>query len=145
MIISVSEGILYILYNNIVISFIYYPYKLIDKKICSAYNIDFAGLKDIAAMKLSAITGRTAKKDFIDFYFLLKEKFNFEQIISFYIKKFGPDIFNEVVLTKSLMAFQTTDDEKNPKMLKPFNWNEAKNYILKEAADYFKQRAIGLK
>jgi predicted nucleotidyltransferase component of viral defense system len=141
-VISISEGTLYIMYNGVQISFIHYPYKLIDKRIHSAYNIDFAGLKDIAAMKLSAVTGRTAKKDFIDIYFLLKETFSFEQIIFFYLKKYGTEVYNEVILTKSLMAFDIYDEKKSLLMLKPFYWTEAKNYVLKEAAKYFKDYAV---
>jgi len=141
---SISEGTLYIQYNKVEISFIHFPYKLIDKKIKSGYKIDIAGLKDIAAMKLSAVTGRTAKKDFIDIYFLLKEKFSFEQLISFYLKKFGSEVYNEVILTKSLMAFENISEKKNPLMLKPFDWEKAKKYILNEAANYFRSHAAGL-
>ncbi len=130
------------MYNGVQISFIHYPYKFIDKRIHSAYNIDFAGLKDIAAMKLSAVTGRTTKKDFIDIYFLLKETFSFEQIISFYLKKYGTEVYNEVILTKSLMAFDIYDEKKSPLMLKPFNWTDTRNYVLKEAAKYFKDYAV---
>lgn len=129
-VISDSKGTLYILFNGVRISYIHYPYKLIDKKLHSIYKADFAGLKDIAAMKLSAVTGRTTKKDFIDIYFLLKEKFSFKQLISYYIKKYGTDVYNEIILTKSLMAFNTYNGNKNPVMLKPFDWTEARNFIL---------------
>ena len=136
-----SKGTLYIQYGDVELSFIHFPYKMIDKKIRSIYNFDFAGLKDIAAMKLSAITGRTTRKVFIDIYFLLKEKFSFEQIVSYYIKKFGQDFYNEVIITKSLMTFETYDEKKKPALLKPFDWQEAKNFILKEAAHYFRSHA----
>jgi len=41
---------------------------------------------DIAAMKLSAITGCGTKKDFIDFYFLLKY-FTLAEMLTFYMQK----------------------------------------------------------
>jgi hypothetical protein len=140
---SASKGTLYITHDKVKISFIRFPYKMIDKEIKTSFNIKMAGLKDAAAMKLSAVTGRTSKKDFVDIYFLLKEKFSFGDIISFYIQKYGREIYNEVILTKSLMAFEITDNKGMPSMLKPFDWNNAKKYILEEAARYFRSHASG--
>ncbi len=47
-----------------------------------------AGIKDIAAMKLSAITGRGTKKDFVDLYFLLRQ-YELKEILGFYNEKFS--------------------------------------------------------
>jgi len=44
--------------------------------------------KDIAAMKLSAITNRGTKKDFIDLYYLLKNH-SLEQMLSYYTTIYG--------------------------------------------------------
>ena len=58
--------------NDVRISFFGYKYKIIDDfKIYK--NIRLAGLKDIAAMKLEAITGRGSKKDYVDMFFLLQK------------------------------------------------------------------------
>lgn len=63
-----------------------YPYPWLDNKI-NEDNIQLAGLKDIAAMKLAAITGRETMKDFIDIHFLLK-KFSLKEMLSFYEQKY---------------------------------------------------------
>ena len=57
--------------NDIKVDIVNYPYEWLEPQIETA-NIRLAGLKDIAAMKLSAITNRGTRKDFIDIYFLLQ-------------------------------------------------------------------------
>lgn len=39
------------------------------------------------------------------------------------------------------MAFDIYDEKKSPQMLKPFDWNKAKNFVLKEASGFFKKYA----
>ena len=46
-------------------------------------GVSMAGLQDIAAMKLNAITGRGRKKDFIDLYFLMQH-FTLKQMLELY-------------------------------------------------------------
>ena len=50
-------------------------------------HLRLADKKDIAAMKLAAITGRGTRKDFIDLYFLL-QVYSFSQILEFYKQKY---------------------------------------------------------
>ena len=56
--------------NGIQVSFFEYPYPLIqDAAACDQIqDLYLAGIPDIAAMKMSAIGGRGAKKDFFDLY-----------------------------------------------------------------------------
>lgn len=54
--------------TGIKIDIVDYAYPWLNEAICID-GIQLAGLTDIAAMKLAAITGRGAKKDFIDLYF----------------------------------------------------------------------------
>jgi len=56
--------------SHVLIDNRYYAYPWLEEAVIYD-GIKFAGLKDIAAMKLAAITGRGTKKDFIDVYFLL--------------------------------------------------------------------------
>jgi hypothetical protein len=52
------------------------------------YNhIKLASPSDIAAMKISAITGRGSKKDFVDLYFLLQQ-YSLKEIFHFYSLKY---------------------------------------------------------
>ena len=58
--------------KKIKISFFSYPYTLIKPLIRSEY-INLAAIEDIGLMKLSAITGRTAIKDYVDLYWILQK------------------------------------------------------------------------
>ena len=61
-----------ILVDNIVsISFLGFPYPLIESLVVTE-NLDLASTTDIGCMKLSAITSRSAMKDYVDLYFILQ-------------------------------------------------------------------------
>lgn len=92
-----------------------------------------AGEKDIAAMKLSAVTGRGSRKDFIDIYYLLK-KFSFEDMMNFYKKKYYDG--SEFLVLKSVIYFNDADAEQDPVMLKTLEWNKVKSAILRQAERY---------
>jgi len=114
--------------ENVKVDFVNYPYSWIDKVILKD-GIRLVGMKDIAAMKLSAITGRGTKKDFIDLYFLLRY-FNLNQMLNFYTQKY-PDGSKFLVL-KSLTYFEDAEDELAPVMLESVDWEEVKLKIVKE-------------
>lgn len=85
-------------------------------------------------MKLSAITNRGAKKDFIDLFFLLNT-FTLAKMYELYFSKF-PDVSNFLV-TKSLTFFDDADFEPMPKMLLPINWEDVKDKIVREVKTIF--------
>jgi predicted nucleotidyltransferase component of viral defense system len=89
-------------------------------------NLKLARIEDIAAMKLSAITNRGTKKDFIDLFFLLK-KYSLEDLFDFYNKKYHDGSIFLVI--KSLAYFDDADEEEMPNMCIPVNWGEIKNSI----------------
>ena len=67
-------------------------------------------------MKLSAITNRGTKKDFIDYYFLLK-KFSLNELIGFYLQKYtDAQLFTAL---KSLTYFEDAENDPMPKMAEP--------------------------
>lgn len=120
--------------EDIKVDFVKYPYSWIDKAILKD-GIRLAGMKDIAAMKLSAITGRGTKKDFIDLYFLLRY-FSLNQMLNFYNQKY-PDGSKFLVL-KSLTYFEDAEVELTPVMLESVDWKEVKSKIVKETRSLIK-------
>lgn len=67
-----QNATLHVTVNHTAISFFHYPYPLI-KRLYRWNDITIASMEDIGAMKLSAVIGRGAKKDFIDLYFIAKK------------------------------------------------------------------------
>jgi hypothetical protein len=96
-------------------------------------NLRLADQRDIAAMKLNAISGRGSKKDFIDLHFLLN-KYSLSDMIGYYNKKFIDG--SEFLVLKSLTYFEDADLDETPKMLFPIEWEEVKRAILREVKNY---------
>jgi predicted nucleotidyltransferase component of viral defense system len=95
--------------------------------------VDFEGIKladmrDIAAMKMSAISSRGSKKDFVDLYFLLN-KHSLKEIIGFFEKKYSNINYNKLHLLKSLTYFSDAEDEPEPEMLVTTSWEKIKEKI----------------
>lgn len=117
------------LINDIKVDFVNYPYNWLEP--CHLINgIRLATIKDIAAMKLSAITGRGTKKDFIDIFSLF-DYFRLAEMLQFYREKF-PDGAEFLVL-KSLVYFEDAEIEQIPFMLKEIDWDGVKSRIVFEA------------
>lgn len=127
-----STNIKIYIVNGIKVDFVNYPYAWIDEAVLEE-GLVLASDKDIAAMKIAAITGRGSKKDFMDLYFLLK-KYSLAQIISFYIQKF-PDA-TKLIALKSLVYFADADAEPTPKMIHKVSWEEAKFTITAAAKEF---------
>ncbi len=107
-----------------------YPWLAPEKE---ADNIRLAQLGDIAAMKLSAVTGRGTKKDFVDISFLLQH-FSLKQMIEFYSRKYYDG--SEFLVLKSLTYFVDADQEQDPVMLRKMEWQDIKGSIVKNVEEY---------
>lgn len=131
-----SANIYQYLIRAVQVDIVNYPYHwLVDPIVCD--GITLAGLQDIAAMKLSAITNRGTKKDFVDFFFLLNI-FSLDEMLAFYEDKYSSgSIFNVV---QSLSYFDDAEAEPLPKMLKPFDWTQTKNTIVQTVQQFSKKK-----
>jgi len=116
--------------NDVRISFFTYKYRVINE-FKKYENINIADEFDIAAMKLEAISGRGSKKDFVDFYFILKN-ISLQDIFKFYEKKYGKAISNNYHLLKSLVYFEDAEVQAMPKMIKQADWETIKRAIINE-------------
>ena len=93
--------------DEIKLSFMYYPYSLIEKTVENE-NIRIASISDIACMKLSAIVSRSVLKDYIDLFFILKT-FSLRQLLDLSKKKI-PELDENLIL-KSLVYFDDVEQE----------------------------------
>ena len=117
--------------NGIKTDFVDYPYVWLEKPM-EEEGIILAEISDIAAMKLSAITNRGTKKDFIDIYFLLQH-YTLQQMLDFYMDKYHNSSIFPVV--KSLSYFDDADPDPMPKMLIPVEWTGIKQIITEAVAN----------
>jgi hypothetical protein len=124
------------LVNGIKVDIVNYTYPWIDELVYSD-KIPLAGLKDIAAMKLSAITGRGSKKDFTDLFFLL-EKFSLDEMMEFYFKKYSDG--TKFLVLKSLSYFADADREPDLNMLSQISWPEIKAHLKLSIEQYLNKQ-----
>ena len=127
-----TENIHIYLVNGIKVDLVNYPYSWLEDAITTD-GIRLAGIKDIAAMKLAAVTGCGTRKDFIDLYFLLQQ-YTLREMLSFYEQKY-PDGSSFLVL-KSLTYFDDANQDQSPLMLQQVNWEVIKKTIT-SAVDEF--------
>lgn len=116
--------------DNVKVSFLKYGYKNIYP-FKSFLGIKLADERDIAAMKIDAISSRGSKKDFVDIYFLL-EKYRLGELIGYFEKKYKGIKYNKLHIIKSLAYFDDAESDPMPIMLKPVSWEKVKVRIKKE-------------
>ncbi|MBU0573711.1 MAG: nucleotidyl transferase AbiEii/AbiGii toxin family protein [Candidatus Margulisiibacteriota bacterium] len=133
---SESEGTINARLDKVQISFFTIPYPLI-KKVKNVKEIRLASKEDIAAMKLSAISNRGSRKDFVDMYFLFKE-YSLAEMIKFFEKKYGKNRENAYSALKGLVYFKDAEEQPMPKMLKSAAWKQIKAICETELKRYLK-------
>jgi hypothetical protein len=89
--------------------------------------------RDIALMKLAAISGRGSRKDFIDLYSILLAGLSLEQCFEWLPLKYGEGRVNTYHVLKSLTYFEDAEREPMPRMFEPFDWVACKNFFVREA------------
>lgn len=116
--------------NFLKIDFSYYPYPLIEKGI-KYKNIVVDSLYDIAVNKVHTISMNPRARDFIDLYFIIKEKrYSFEKLLIDAKAKFDWHIDPIQLGVQLLKAIELKD---YPRMLKKVIHKEWKNFFLEEA------------
>jgi hypothetical protein len=92
-----------------------------------------ADVRDIALMKLAAISGRGSRKDFIDLYTILRGGSSLQEFFKQMPDKYGVGRVNTYHVLKSLTYFEDAEREPMPRMLEPFDWKECKAFFVREA------------
>lgn len=131
-IVQKSENIRIYTIEGIKVDIVNYTYPWLAS-LKSEDGIRLAQMEDIAAMKMSAITGRGTKKDFVDISFLLQH-FTMNQILEFYTRKYYDG--SDFLVIKSLTYFDDADQEPDPLMLQKMDWNETKRFIIRKLDDF---------
>ena len=105
----------------------------------SLFGINILDLRDIAAMKIDAISTRGIRRDFIDLYFICQSGISLNKILEFYDHKFGTLASNIIHIQKSLVYFVDAEMTAMPKMLKKAAWGDVKKYFESEVRKLVKK------
>lgn len=94
---------------------------------------DLADILDIGLMKLVAVSGRGSRKDFIDLFFILHDKYRLNELLGLIDKKYRNKKTDKYHVLRSLTWFEDAEKEPVPLMLSAFDWDECKLFFSREA------------
>lgn len=127
-----QKGTCDVILNGVQVSFFYYPNPLVDDFVIPEEmpNLKLASILDIAVMKVVAIGGRGAKKDFFDLFQIIKTKGITElELATGLLKKCGENI-NYANTIMGLSYFEDAEQELLPKTFVEYDWEEIKRFFI---------------
>jgi hypothetical protein len=119
-----ERGTLHGRVSGVRVSFIEYRYPLLTEPLrLPGVPVPLASIEDIACMKLSAVTQRGARKDFVDLH-AIGQRLRLPEMLRLYQKKFGLRDVGPVLM--ALTYFDDADRERAPQMLHRTEWTDVK-------------------
>jgi hypothetical protein len=129
--ISEAKGTLHGIFDSTKVSFLKYAYPLLFPT-RNLEGIEVADVRDIATMKITAVSSRGSKKDFVDLYFVCQEH-PLRFLLGLFSQKYAKANYSKYHILRSLTFFEEANDEPDPIMLKPWSWEHIKEYFTAEA------------
>ena len=101
-------------------------------------RLRLAAMEDLAAFKLSCITERREKKDYIDLFFSFKELGSQSVLVEF--KTYNPLLSDKSILF-ALSEVKSAEENKSPMphMLIDVSWEEIKDSMVRSAKEYLRE------
>ncbi len=124
-----------ILIDNVMVTFFHYEYPVIDT-LTKWRGIPISSVREIAAMKAFAIGKRLSYKDYVDWYFLLKEELvTLKEVIQYAKKKFGRD-FNDRLFLGQLVYMEDIPLQKIYFLRDPVEKRSIEGFLKKAVRDF---------
>ena len=127
-----QKGTCDVLLNGVQVSFFYYPNKVLKDfvKPEEMPKLKIASVLDIAIMKVVAIGGRGAKKDFFDLYNIIKKcNITVDELVNGLVQKCGNNV-NYLNIIMGLSYFEDAEDEILPNTFVSYNWENIKKFFI---------------
>lgn len=131
-----SEDTLHATVDGVPVSFLAYPYPLVEPPTPLQPGVPVASIRDIGAMKVSAIVRRGRRRDFIDLYMICR-RLRIEDVLESLQQKAGPNASNPYILAKALVYFVDAEQDPPPRMLVPCEWNDVRRFFEGEVKRMF--------
>ena len=114
------------------VSFVAYPFFVPKQNYLWYGSIKVLALKDIAVMKIIAVSQRGRKRDFFDLFWLVRNIEPLENII-LKLKEQYPSVAHDYHhILKSLVYFADAETDPDPEIYFKANWKEVKKFFTKE-------------
>lgn len=131
---TITDTIFIAVVNGVKVDCVYFRYQFAFP-IIEIEEVRLADMRDIAPMKLDAVTKRGSKKDFIDMYYLFMQ-YSPKQILQWYENMFQHSTSMHVIL--SLTYFQDAENTEMPILFdKSLTWEKIKQSIINTVQQSF--------
>jgi predicted nucleotidyltransferase component of viral defense system len=125
-------GTLFLEFDSIKSSFVFYKYPLLDAPIISEWGFGMVSVREIGAMKIMAIGGRGRRRDFIDLYFIARD-LGIENVWRDFEKKYTGTGYDSYHFLRALTYFADAETDKMPVMISKMDWQEVKKFFENES------------
>jgi len=95
-------------------------------------GVQIAGILDIGLMKMDAVAGRGTRRDFYDLYFIAS-RVSLDELFAQSTNKYPYSRGFKMRVLVALVDFDVADQQDEPTLLLPAEWNEVKAFFLAEA------------
>jgi len=119
------------IFQGTIITFLKYDYPCLFQ-FKNIEGVKVADLRDIGCMKISAISSRGAKKDFIDLFYICQKIISLQGLLKLFQKKYKNVDYNMNHILKSIIYFEDAEKNPMPKMIIPVLWEQVKSFLKKE-------------
>ena len=130
------EGTLHAVLGGVGVSFLDYPYPLLQPTTELIPGLPVASLPDIAAMKVSTIVARGRRRDFVDLHAIC-ERLPLSDVLEAFRRKAGAAYYNPHILAKALVYFVDAEKDAMPDLLRPVTWETVRVFFETEVRRLF--------
>ncbi|HEY5954975.1 MAG TPA: nucleotidyl transferase AbiEii/AbiGii toxin family protein [Polyangiaceae bacterium] len=111
-----------------------YPYPLLEPPLPGPEGVLVAGMRDLAAMKLSAVSQRGIQRDFWDLYVLIQAGIDLSEACDAYLARFGGSHSDLYHVLRALTYFDDAErDSVMPRGMTATLWRTIREYFEHEA------------
>jgi len=115
-----TSGSLCLAIRDVKVDILHHAYEQLEPP-SSTGEVRFVSLKDIAAMKVGAVTNRGSKKDFSDLLLLHQSGITPRDAVELYCRKYGDA--GRFLAIRSLQFFDDAREEPDPRYLNDWTWD----------------------
>ena len=135
---SQESDTLHVDFDSAKVSFLAYDYPLLFP-LSDYEGVDIADPRDIACMKINAISGRGVRRDFIDLY-AITQIYGLSELLELFDRKYGGIKFSRIHLLKALTHFEDAEKDTSPELLVDLDWDEVKKFLETQAVAMYRSR-----
>jgi len=124
-----EKGTLHGIFHGAKMSFIAYPFFRPSDESLQCQTVRLVLPKDIAVMKIMAVSQRGKKRDFVDLYWLAQNGMSLEEALLGALRQYGNQRHSLPHFLKSLVYFADAEDDPMPEIFFQADWKTIKNYF----------------